>query len=296
MVDVTRVANPSNATATGPSLRKVSTWHPPRGLRERRRSSRSLLLRSFDGLERFLDRQVRQLVGQGDRVVAGDLLHAMEREGRDRLEVVNARLYAPNLFWLLLNPQNLDDLRHIGALLARDLAVAYTKSAAKQGWRLAASVEAMLHADERVDVGQVEALAWSDDFVKTHVPEAPRIWLYATVGGERIAEGCLPAAAETYTIGTGAAADLRLDAPAAEVSPGRYYVSRRHATIRVSGGRYELHDGDGVSMASTNGTFHNGRRITRPIEVHAGSRFVLGPVGEKGEAVPGSVVLEAREA
>jgi ABC transport system ATP-binding/permease protein len=49
-------------------------------------------------------------------------------------------------------------------------------------------------------------------------------------------------------------------------------VSRRHAQIRVDGGRVRLRD-----LGSANGTFVNGRRLTQPIELEPGDRIDIGP-------------------
>jgi ABC-type multidrug transport system ATPase subunit len=58
-------------------------------------------------------------------------------------------------------------------------------------------------------------------------------------------------------------ADFVLDHP---------HVSRRHARLSVDGGRAFLHD-----LGSANGTFVNGRRLTRQVELRRGDRIDIGP-------------------
>src|SRR5437773_2489060 len=48
-------------------------------------------------------------------------------------------------------------------------------------------------------------------------------------------------------------------------------VSRRHAAIDFLGGRYELYD-----LGSTNGTFVNGRRLTKPAPINEGDEIRFG--------------------
>jgi ABC-type multidrug transport system ATPase subunit/pSer/pThr/pTyr-binding forkhead associated (FHA) protein/ABC-type multidrug transport system permease subunit len=50
------------------------------------------------------------------------------------------------------------------------------------------------------------------------------------------------------------------------------HVSRRHARLTVAGGRVLLHD-----LGSANGTFVNGRRLTRPVELRSGYHIDIGP-------------------
>ena len=49
-------------------------------------------------------------------------------------------------------------------------------------------------------------------------------------------------------------------------------VSRRHAQIAVRDGRHELRD-----LGSSNGTFVNGRRVTRPVALNVGDLIQVGP-------------------
>ncbi len=60
------------------------------------------------------------------------------------------------------------------------------------------------------------------------------------------------------SIGRDAGCDIRLDMPAVQQAR---LVSGRHATIRVEGGRFILHDGAPYGKPSLNGTFVNGRAV-----------------------------------
>jgi S1-C subfamily serine protease len=81
-------------------------------------------------------------------------------------------------------------------------------------------------------------------------------------------------------VGRHATSDLRFD-PQQDLD-----VSGRHAEIRVTDGRYILHDN-----ASTNGTFVNGRKIDGNVELRDGDKITFGAKGPQTEvriATPGA--------
>ena len=63
------------------------------------------------------------------------------------------------------------------------------------------------------------------------------------------------------------------------------HVSRLHASLGVTAGRVVLAD-----LGSANGTFVNGRRVTRPVALAAGDRLDIGPFGLRfdGDALVGT--------
>jgi pSer/pThr/pTyr-binding forkhead associated (FHA) protein len=88
-------------------------------------------------------------------------------------------------------------------------------------------------------------------------PPAPR-----TYGTLVLPDGeTVPVREGTMVLGRGAEAEIRLADPS---------VSRRHAEVRVEGGRVHLTD-----LGSTNGTTVNGRKVDR-VNLSDGDRVALG--------------------
>lgn len=109
-------------------------------------------------------------------------------------------------------------------------------------------------SDGREDrVGPADA---GDPAAPTTAMPAPGGSAYLELRGTRVA-----LAASRTVIGRGADADLRIDDPG---------VSRRHAEVRVHGGRATITD-----LGSTNGIVVGGRRVGE-VTVGDGDRFTLG--------------------
>jgi len=215
----------------------------------------------------------------------------MEREASDLLDPIGENAYAPNLFVIRLNPQNAAELSHVRDVLPRDLSRNFTAQAARQNWRLAKPVRVELRSDDAVHAGAVDVLAWSDPFTKTLIPPPSKMMLRISVGNHTIAEAPL---ADRITVGTGSSCSVRLGREV-QLDDGRSFISRTHVTIRKTEHGYELVDGDGASVRSTNGTFLNGARIRSPIHVHPGLRIVLGPVRTGGAPDQGAATLQILE-
>jgi pSer/pThr/pTyr-binding forkhead associated (FHA) protein len=74
----------------------------------------------------------------------------------------------------------------------------------------------------------------------------------------------IPLSGQAQFLGRGAQCDLRLEDPS---------VSRRHAELRAAGDRLELRD-----LGSSNGTWHNGSRVSDWVALRPGDELRFGRV------------------
>lgn len=282
--------DPSVDTAV-PSGRLEVDLEPPEWVRTRQRQGRSLTVRLLDAAETRLERMVRRTLGPGDAVIPANILRAMKLEAADWLQVIGEKRYSPNLFIIEMHETNRLALSHIENVLPRELAREFTSFAARNGWRLAAAVRVRLSSDPVVRRGSVRVVAWSDDFVGTVVPPPPRIEVRVFSRDSLVARAQFDT--DAMTLGTAPACSIALALPQVATSDARFLISRRHATIRRSGDRFQIFDGDGKGGRSTNGTYVNGKRLgSLPVSIGPGARVVLGPVDPRGLPLEGAVRVE----
>lgn len=99
-----------------------------------------------------------------------------------------------------------------------------------------------------------------------------------------LAQQTLSLGPEPASVGRGPGCSLRFDAEQDRT------VSARHALFYLEGGRWWLRD-----LGSTNGTYHNGRRILQPVTVSHGDRIAFGAGGPEVEVeLPGVAAAEQR--
>jgi pSer/pThr/pTyr-binding forkhead associated (FHA) protein len=185
--------------------------------------------------------------------VAGALARVMED---DHFTADNGERFAPNVYWVYLNPIDYEALRESRPNLPDDLARSLIELASRSGLRLTDQPAVEIHADERIprrqisvagqyvaqntapigqtaeiNIGQINALRQASDASQVHS--------FLILEGRRH----VPLVKPVVTLGRALDNDVVLDDPR---------VSRHHAQLRVRQGRYVLYD-----TGSSGGTFVN---------------------------------------
>jgi len=177
-----------------------------------------------------------------------EISHRMLREMDLGRRVGVRGLLAPNHFAVSISRSDLERFEGFTDALVHELAESARQHAANEGYAFTGPVEVELFESKRLKAGRVEIVASffeGDTSPSLVLPDGTTIG----IGGGPIVIGRLP--------GCGVVLDDT-------------NVSRRHAQVA-------LDDGDVVvtDLGSTNGTFVNGRRVTRS-SIHPGDELTVG--------------------
>jgi hypothetical protein len=185
--------------------------------------------------------------------VASALARVMEDE---HFTANNGERFAPNVYWVYLNPADYEALRETRPNLPDDLARSLIELATRAGLRLTDQPAVEIHADERIPrrqvsvagqyvaqntapISQTAEINISQIAALRQASDASLVHSFLILEGRRH----VPLVKPVVTLGRALDNDVVLDDPR---------VSRHHAQLRVRQGRYVLYD-----TGSSGGTFVN---------------------------------------
>ena len=193
--------------------------------------------------------------------VASALARAMEDE---QFTTETGEHFAPNLYWVYLNPADYDTLREAQPDLPSDLARAMIELAARANLRLPDQPIVEIRSDERIPRKQVSVAAQYVAQTTTPIGETAEIaidqlqaarqsWDASSVQSFLILEGHRHVALSkpAVTLGRALDNDVVIDDPR---------VSRHHAQLRLRQGRYVLYD-----TGSSGGTQLNNQSVSEAV-------------------------------
>jgi len=205
------------------------------------------------GLRGFEDRLERLVEGSLSMPFRGplqpiEISHRMLREMDLGRRVGVRGLIAPNHYAVSISPADLDRFEGFTDALVHELAESARQHAANEGYAFAGPVEVELFESKRLKAGRVDVVAsFSEGEVTPNLvlPDGRSL----KIGSTPLVVGRLPECA---------------------VVLGDTNVSRRHAQVALEEGEIVVTD-----LGSTNGTFLNGRRVTRAV-ARSGDEVVIG--------------------
>lgn len=209
---------------------------------------------SLEQFERRLSAVVDSLFAKGsDRgLEPAELARRMVREIERQSRVGIRSQIAPNVFVIGLSPEDYKDLAPMRQTVLKELIALAEETIADGAYQLVGPLSVDIHEDEELRVGTfyVDCSFTEEQGYHDH-------WELVGASGSPI------------ELSTGMHAVGRL--PGSEVLVNDPRVSRRHAEIRIADGEVTLRD-----LGSTNGTFVNGTRVTRPVVLNEGDQVVVG--------------------
>lgn len=240
----------------------------------------------FLSLEGSLEKYIEKFFHDkyNGRVHPLEIAKKLAREMRNRKRVSINHIYVPNKYLVYLHPEDLQAVAPIAPLLIKELKDYLEKKAAEKKHILIASPEILFQAGENLEIGQLH-VEGSFEGVKTNreirvedeqplakkeeeVKEDEKNTLcYKPVKNVIPAQNNFPEPKGQLRLNTGTAVGKTFYLKASPMIIGRHEscdiilndhsVSRHQAKIECRQGEYILTD-----LASTNGTFVNGKRVT----------------------------------
>jgi hypothetical protein len=193
--------------------------------------------------------------------VAGALARAMEDE---QFTSDTGEHFAPNLYWVYLNPADYEALREAQPDLPVDLARSLIELATRTNLRMPDQPIVEIRSDERIPrkrisvaaqyvaqttapIGQTAEIAIDQINAIRQAADASSIQSFLILEGRRH----VPLTKPVVTIGRALDNDVVIDDPR---------VSRHHAQLRLRQGRYVLYD-----TGSSGGTFANNQPVSEVV-------------------------------
>ncbi len=193
--------------------------------------------------------------------VAGALARAMEDE---QFTAENGEHFAPNLYWVYLNPADYDALREAQPDLPVDLARSLIELAARAQLRMPDQPIVEIRSDDRIPrkqvsiaaqyvpqttapIGQTAEIAVEQVTAQRLASEAAQVQSFLILEGRRHVSLTKP----VVTLGRALDNDIVIDDPR---------VSRHHAQLRLRQGRYVLYD-----TGSSGGTLVNHQPVSEVV-------------------------------
>ncbi|GAB6273330.1 MAG: DUF3662 and FHA domain-containing protein [Peptococcaceae bacterium] len=218
------------------------------------------------------------------RVHPLEIAKKLTREMRNRKRISINHTYVPNKYLVYLNPEDMQAVTPIVPLFIRELKEYLEKKAAEKKHILIAPLQIFFQADENLEIGQLH-VEGSFEEVKTNkgtgveneLPltkkeeenkdDEKNTLCYKPIKNVIPAQNNFPEPKGQLMLNTGTADGKTFYLKASPMIIGRHEscdiilndhsVSRHQAKIEYQQGKYILTD-----LASTNGTFVNGKRIT----------------------------------
>lgn len=192
----------------------------------------------LDNLERGLERAVNGAFAKTFRsgLQPVEITAALRREMDTKAAVVSRdRVLVPNIFTVLLSPEDFDRMNQMGATLIEELVRLVTKHAASQRYQFAGGIKITLSSDPSLALGVVQ--------IRSENVSGAITWAAVLeINGKRH-----PIAKSRTIIGRGSDADITVDDSG---------ISRKHVEILWDGVRAQAND-----LGSTNGSTLNGQRL-----------------------------------
>lgn len=209
---------------------------------------------SLEQFERRLSAVVDSLFAKGsDRgLEPAELARRMVREIERQSRVGIRSQIAPNVFKIGLCPEDYEDLAPMRQTVLKELISLAEETIAEGSYQLVGPLSVEILEDKELRVGTFYV-----DCSFTEEQGYRDRWELVGASGPPI-----ELSSGVHTIG-------RL--PGSEVFVEDPRVSRRHAEIRIVDGEVTLRD-----LGSTNGTFVNGTRVTRPVVLADGDQITVG--------------------
>jgi hypothetical protein len=194
-----------------------------------------------------------------------ELAAALQREVDNSAQILSRnRRLVPNTFEIELSPVDHDRLQPYAHTLTDELVEMLREHADEQHYVFAGPVSITFGREEDLVTGRFRVRSHATAQVVAHRPPEGGAARAATVAVE-VNGSRHPLGPPGMVIGRGADADLRINDPG---------VSRRHAELRVTGGR-GTPVVTVVDLGSTNGTLVNGQRVAET-ELRDGSVVRIG--------------------
>lgn len=193
--------------------------------------------------------------------VAGALARVMEDE---QFTAENGEHFAPNLYWVYLNPADYEALREAQPDLPVDLARSLIELATRTNLRMPDQPIVEIRSDERIPrkrisvaaqyvaqttapIGQTAEIAIDQLNIVRQATDASHVQSFLILEGRRH----VPLTKPVVTIGRALDNDVVIDDPR---------VSRHHAQLRLRQGRYVLYD-----TGSSGGTLVNNQPVSEVV-------------------------------
>lgn len=192
----------------------------------------------LDNLERGLERAVNGAFAKTFRsgLQPVEITAALRREMDTKAAVVSRdRVLVPNIFTVLLSPEDFQKMNDMGPTLTEELVRLVTKHAASQRYQFAGGIKITLTADPSLALGVVQ--------IRSENVSGAITWqAVLEINGKRH-----PISKSRTIIGRGSDADITVDDSG---------ISRKHVEILWDGVRAQAND-----LGSTNGSTLNGQRL-----------------------------------
>jgi hypothetical protein len=229
----------------------------------------------LDKVERGIEKAVRGVFSTGSRAQVEPVEIASRLRGEvdnKAITIAAGRTLAPNVFDVLLSPDDFQRAQEWGTPLAEELCDVVINHVRSQGYTLQGPVRISFRRDEEQRAGNFDITSRTEKAsapsvpahpgIHGHVPAAPtrqpaQLQPVLDIDGQRYSLN-----APSIVLGRSSDADILIDDTG---------VSRRHLEIRTGPGSAQA-----IDLGSTNGSYVNGQKIVGSSELTDGATITMG--------------------